>query len=84
MNNADNFEKLKEEGVPMKIIRFNEKMEVIEEISYNMENFQVTEAQLNELASALWPSLKKFYEDPENCRKFEEYMKQKKSGQNTR
>lgn len=84
MSNADNFEKLKEEGVPMKIIRFNEKMEVIEEISYNMENFQVTEAQLDELASALWPSLIKFYEDPENCRQFEEYMKQKESSQNTR
>ena len=36
MSNADNFEKHKEEGVPMKIIRFNEKMEVIEEISYHM------------------------------------------------
>ncbi|WP_373163805.1 hypothetical protein [Agathobaculum sp. Marseille-P7918] len=84
MSNADNFEKHKEEGVPMKIIRFNEKMEVIEEISYHMGKFQVTEAQLDELASALWPSLKKFYEDPENCRQFEEYMKQKESSQNTR
>ena len=66
-----------EEGQPIAILHFDKKSKVISEETYNFENISLSEEQTEQLARATYEACKRFYADPENVRRFEEWKAEK-------
>ena len=66
-----------EEGQPIAILHFDKKGKVISEETYNLENISLCEEQTEQLARATYEACKRFYADPENVRRFEEWKAEK-------
>ena len=66
-----------EEGQPIAILHFDKKGKVIFEETYNLGNISLSEEQTEQLARATYEACKRFYADPENVRRFEEWKAEK-------
>ena len=58
-------------------MHFDKKGKVISEETYNLENISLSEEQTEQLARATYEACKRFYADPENVRRFEEWKAEK-------
>ena len=65
------------EGVPMTIAHLDKNGNVTSEVSYNLENISLTEFQTRQLARAILDECEKFYSNPENVKRFEEWKAKK-------
>ena len=52
--------------------------------AFNLENISLTEWQMQSLARAALEGCKRFYADPDNVKKFEEWKEKRMPGQNGR
>ncbi len=57
-------EKLKASKVPMIIVHFGEDFETTHTEEYNLENFDLSELQIESFARILLPSIREYYKDP--------------------
>ena len=73
--NDEEIKKQIAEGVPMVIANLDNKGNVISEEAYNIENISLSEYQTEQLAKALLEACQRFYSDPENVKKYEEWKK---------
>ena len=69
-----------EDGQPMAILHLDEKSKVIFEESYNLENIALSDFQTKQLARATYEACQRFYADPENVKRFEEWKANKENG----
>lgn len=67
------------EGQPIAILHFDKKGKVISEETYNLENISLSEDQTEQLARATYEACKRFYADPENVKRFEEWKANKEN-----
>lgn len=65
------------EGVPMTIAHLDKNGNVTAEEFYNIENISLTEFQTRQLARAILDECEKFYSNPENVKRFEEWKAKK-------
>jgi len=68
-----------QDGQPIAILHFDKKGKVISEETYNLENISLSEEQTEQLARATYEACKRFYADPENIRRFEEWKENKEN-----
>ncbi len=68
-----------EDGQPIAILHLDKKGQVISEESYNLENISLSEYQTEQLARATYEACQRFYADPENVKKFEEWKANKEN-----
>ena len=62
-------------GAPIIVVHFDPKTgEELSSEEYNMQNISLSSWQIESLARTLLPSIREFYSDPENVRKFEEWQ----------
>ena len=73
--NDEEIKKQIAEGVPMVIAHLDNKGNVISEETYNIENISLSEYQTEQLAKTLLEACQRFYSDPENIKKYEEWKK---------
>lgn len=66
-----------DEGIPMLIAHLDKNGNVTSEESYNLENISLTEFQTRQLARTILDECEKFYSNPENVKRFEEWKKKK-------
>lgn len=66
-----------EYGQPISVIHFNKSGTPISEEKYNMEKVSLSDYQVERLAKALLKPCMKFYFNPENVKRFEEWKSQK-------
>lgn len=64
-------------GVPMIIAHFDKDKNITSEEKYNMENVVPDEFAMKGLCSYLVKECEKYYSDPENVKKFEEWKAKK-------
>ena len=70
--------KLMESGVPMSICYFDKKGNVISTESYNSDKISPPDYELKQLAKRLCELTEKYFSDPANVKKFEEWKANKK------
>ena len=64
------------QNIPMTIIDFDKDRNQISQQDYNMKNINLSDYQVERLAKATLDACKKFYSDPQNVKKFEEWKKE--------
>ena len=69
-------EKLKASKVPMIIVHFDEDFETTHTEEYNLENFELSELQIESFARILLPSIREYYKDPKHVHEANEWAKQ--------
>ena len=69
-------EKLKASKVPMIIVHFGEDFETTHTEEYNLENFDLSELQIESFARILLPSIREYYNDPKHVQDANEWVKQ--------
>ncbi len=69
-----------EAGVPMVIAHWDKDGNVTSHEAYNLENISLAEWQIQSLARTALEGCKRFYADPENVKKFEEWKGKKDAG----
>lgn len=69
-------ERLKASKVPMVIVHFGEDFETIHIEEYNLENFELSELQIESFARILLPSIREYYKDPKHVQDANEWAKQ--------
>ena len=69
-------EKLKAAKVPMIVVHFDENFETTYTEEYNLENFELSEWQIESFARILLPSIREYYRNPEYTDAVNERMKQ--------
>ena len=69
-------EKLKAAKVPMIVVHFDENFETTYTEEYNLENFELSEWQIESFAIILLPSIREYYRNPEYTDEVNERMKQ--------
>lgn len=69
-------EKLKASKVPMIIVHFSEDFETTHTEEYNLENFELSELQIENFARILLPSIREYYKDPKHVQDANEWAKQ--------
>lgn len=62
-----------ENGIPMTVISIDNKGEIKESASYNLENVHVSDVNIRLLARTIIPKVREFYSDPENVKRYEEW-----------
>ena len=62
-------EKLKEAKVPMIVVHFDENFETTYTEEYNLENFELSEWQIESFARILLPSIREYYKIPNMCKR---------------
>jgi hypothetical protein len=73
-----------EAGVPMVIVHWDKDGNVTSQEAFNLENISLTEWQMQSLARAALEGCKRFYADPENVKKLDEWKEKRMPGQNGR
>ena len=73
-----------EAGVPMVIVHWDKDGNVTPQEAFNLENISLTEWQMQSLARAALEGCKRFYADPDNVKKLEEWKEKRMPGQNGR
>lgn len=68
-----------ESGQPMVIVHWDKDGNVTSEESYNLENISLSQWQMDRFARATLDACKRFYSDPENVKKFEEWKAKQNS-----
>ena len=69
-------ERLKASKVPMVIVYFGEDFETTHTEEYNLENFELSELQIESFARILLPSIREYYKDPKHVHEANEWAKQ--------
>ena len=69
-------EKLKAAKVPMIVVHFDENFETTYTEEYNLENFELSEWQIESFTRILLPSIREYYRNPEYTDAVNERMKQ--------
>ena len=69
-------EKLKAAKVPMIVVHFDENFETTYTEEYNLENFELSEWQIESFARILLPSIREYYKDPKHVQEANEWTKQ--------
>ena len=69
-------EKLKASKVPMIIVHFGEDFGTTHTEEYNLENFELSELQIESFARILLPSIREYYKDPQHVQDANEWVKQ--------
>lgn len=69
----ENTRKAIESGQPMTIIHVDKEGNVTSKESYNLDNVSLSKFQKEQLAKALLEACKKYFNDPENVKKYEEW-----------
>lgn len=69
-------ERLKASKVPMVIVYFGEDFETTHTEEYNLENFELSELQIESFARILLPSIREYYKDPKHVHESNEWAKQ--------
>ena len=69
-------EKLKAAKVPMIVVHFDENFETTYTEEYNLENFELSEWQIESFARILLPSIREYYKDPKHVQEANEWAKQ--------
>lgn len=69
-------EKLKAAKVPMIVVHFDENFETTYTEEYNLENFELSEWQIESFARILLPSIREYYKDPKHVQEANEWTNQ--------
>ncbi|MFR5901825.1 MAG: hypothetical protein ACLUIO_20405 [Neglectibacter timonensis] len=69
-----------EAGVPMVIVHWDKDGNVTSQEAFNLENISLTEWQMQSLARTALEGCKRFYADPDNVKKFEEWKEKRDAG----
>lgn len=69
-------EKLKASKVPMIIVHFGEDFETMHTEEYSLENFELSELQIESFARILLPSIREYYKDLKHVQDANEWVKQ--------
>ena len=69
-------EKFKEAKVPMIVVHFDENFETTYTEEYNLENFELSERQIESFTRILLPSIREYYKDPKHVHESNEWAKQ--------
>ena len=72
-------EKLKASKVPMIIVHFGEDFETTHTEEYNLENFELSELQIESFARILLPSIREYYKDPKHVQEAAESIQDQRS-----
>jgi len=64
------------QGIPMIIIDLDKDHNQISQQTYNLENIALSDYQMESLAKEILEAFKRFYSDPQNVKKFEEWKKE--------
>lgn len=69
-------EEFKASKAPMIIVHLDENFQTAHTEEYNMENFELSEWQIERLARILLPSICEYYKDPKHVQEANEWTKQ--------
>ena len=69
-------EKLKAAKVPMIVVHFDKNFETTYTEEYNLENFELSEWQIESFARILLPSICEYYKDLKHVQEANEWAKQ--------
>ena len=69
-------EALKASKMPMIVVHFDDNFETTHTEEYNLENFELSELQIESFARILLPSIREYYKDPKHVHEANEWAKQ--------
>ena len=69
-------EKLRAAKVPMIVVHFDKNFETTYTEEYNLENFELSDWQIESFARILLPSIREYYKDPKHMQEANDWAKQ--------